>query len=598
MQCRSPSDPTNGSSDAPASVPRESWDSDSRDWQFPPERIATPSKRRAALASGNTTAQNGMWCPVLASITGAATALQASSNTYLTGFHHSNKQMVVLDPRGMPMRDLNHDFKELCRHNRDGSYATQADREHILDLIADHLHELGHRGLRAQGLKPKHVEKLVAYWLAEELSPGTIKNRMAALRWAVGKLGKDNIVARTNAAYGIADRVYVTNISKAKQLGMDQLESIRTPCAQMSLRLQAAFGLRREASIKIVPAWADRGDVLVLKDSWNKGGRAGDTDSYRDPGAAATPRRGQVAREGQELGRSRLCHLSRVLAALPPRMRACRHSRLPRASPFVRSGALQATNRLGVPSARWSNGEAAHGAAEGRRSPSSRDDQWRAGARSRTDYRGLFGSIAFVARVHEHPRSASSGRLLHIHPVTLQEKARAGEIPGAKIGRCWVFVDVDLIEHIRSQYPRRVLQSEHKELEPCHSTNALTHRIGGSRSATADEQYSAALGLKTKTQAQEYHDKLKVSLWEQQRLGVKPRRSWKEAVVRWLAETSEKATHDGDIKKLRWLDAFLGALMLDEITLDGGGTAARIAGASARRRAFHSGHWPAAVKRS
>ena len=41
----------------------------------------------------------------------------------------------------------------------------------------------------------------------------------------------------------------------------------------MSLRLQAAFGLRREASIKIVPAWADRGDTLVLKDSWNKGGR-------------------------------------------------------------------------------------------------------------------------------------------------------------------------------------------------------------------------------------------------------------------------------------------------------------------------------------
>ena len=37
--------------------------------------------------------------------------------------------------------------------------------------------------------------------------------------------------------------------------------------------MQAAFGLRREASIKIVPAWADRGDSLVLKDSWTKGGR-------------------------------------------------------------------------------------------------------------------------------------------------------------------------------------------------------------------------------------------------------------------------------------------------------------------------------------
>ena len=75
-------------------------------------------------------------------------------------------------------------------------------------------------------------------------------------------------------------------------------------------------------------------------------------------------------------------------------------------------------------------------------------------------------------------------------------------------------------------------------------------------------------GTEDKAQAQEYHDKLKVSLWEQQRLGVKPRRAWKEAVVRWLSETSDKATHDGDIKKLRWLDAFLGKLMLDEITLD------------------------------
>jgi integrase-like protein len=172
------------------------------------------------------------------------------------------------------MRDLNHDFKQLCRRNRDGSYGTQADREHILDLVADQLHELGYRDLRAQGLKPKHVEKLVAHWLAEPLAAGTIKNRMTALRWAAQKLGKDNIIARTNAAYGIPDRIYVTNVSKAKELVMDQLVAIRTPQTKISLRLQAAFGLRREASIKIIPEWADRGNALVLKDSWNKGGRA------------------------------------------------------------------------------------------------------------------------------------------------------------------------------------------------------------------------------------------------------------------------------------------------------------------------------------
>jgi hypothetical protein len=41
----------------------------------------------------------------------------------------------------------------------------------------------------------------------------------------------------------------------------------------MSLRLEEGFGMRRESSIKIVPGKADQGDVLVLKASWNKGGR-------------------------------------------------------------------------------------------------------------------------------------------------------------------------------------------------------------------------------------------------------------------------------------------------------------------------------------
>jgi len=75
-------------------------------------------------------------------------------------------------------------------------------------------------------------------------------------------------------------------------------------------------------------------------------------------------------------------------------------------------------------------------------------------------------------------------------------------------------------------------------------------------------------GTEDRSQAQEYHDRLKTSLWEQQRLGIKPRRAWKEAVVRWLVETSDKATHQEDVNMLRWLDPLLGPLMLDEITLD------------------------------
>ena len=67
--------------------------------------------------------------------------------------------------------------------------------------------------------------------------------------------------------------LYVTNESKAKQLDADQLAAIRDLYVRTSLRLQAAFGLRREESIKIALAWADRGDRLALKASWCKGGR-------------------------------------------------------------------------------------------------------------------------------------------------------------------------------------------------------------------------------------------------------------------------------------------------------------------------------------
>lgn len=174
------------------------------------------------------------------------------------------------------MRDLNHDFKNICRHNRDGSFVTQNDRERILTLIANQLEEGGFRHLRAQGMRSKHVEHLVVRWHSEEISAGTFKNRMSALRWVAEKIAKENIVDRDNAAYGIAERRYVTNESKAHELDADKLVAVSDPCTALSLRLQEAFGLRREESIKLRPAWADRGEVLHLKGSWTKGGKERD----------------------------------------------------------------------------------------------------------------------------------------------------------------------------------------------------------------------------------------------------------------------------------------------------------------------------------
>lgn len=172
------------------------------------------------------------------------------------------------------MQDLNYELKQLCSRNRDGSFATQHDRERILTLIANQLRDMGFVNMHVQSLKPKHVEKLVERWKAEGLSTGTLKNRMTELRWWAEKNGKANVVAKSNDAYGIADRRYVTNVSKARQLTSGDLAQVTDPYTRMSLRLQATFGLRRKESIKIQPAWADRGDTLMIKASWGKGRRA------------------------------------------------------------------------------------------------------------------------------------------------------------------------------------------------------------------------------------------------------------------------------------------------------------------------------------
>jgi len=171
------------------------------------------------------------------------------------------------------MRDLNYQLKQLCRHCREGSYATQAKRERMLTLMANQLHELGYRGMSARSLKPKHIEGLLKKWREQELTTGTIKNRMATIRWWANKVDKRNVVARSNEHYGIPDRRFVTNESKAKTVTHEQLEKVRDEHVRMSLELQQAFGLRREEAMKICPCIADQGDHLFLQRSWTKGGR-------------------------------------------------------------------------------------------------------------------------------------------------------------------------------------------------------------------------------------------------------------------------------------------------------------------------------------
>lgn len=171
------------------------------------------------------------------------------------------------------MRDLNYGLKRLVHGSREGSHGTRAARENILLQAANTLHELGYRKLRPEGLKPKHVEALVAHWHSQELSPGTIKNRLSHVRWWASKVGKPAVVARDNSHYQVQRRTYVTGEDKSRKLDAERLAKITDHHSRMSLRLQAAFGLRREEAIKFSPSYADKGDKILLKASWTKGGK-------------------------------------------------------------------------------------------------------------------------------------------------------------------------------------------------------------------------------------------------------------------------------------------------------------------------------------
>jgi integrase len=170
----------------------------------------------------------------------------------------------------------------ICRRNPDGSFSTRACRVGNLTLMAKQLDSAGYKHLTPHGIRAKHIDALMTRWSAEGLAVGTVKNRLASLRWLCEKLGKRNLIPRDNASLGVAKRVGVSNLDKSKDLAEFNTAAIRSEHVAASLTLQQVFGLRREEAIKIRPSLADKGDTLHLFASWCKGGRARDVPIRTD----------------------------------------------------------------------------------------------------------------------------------------------------------------------------------------------------------------------------------------------------------------------------------------------------------------------------
>ncbi len=177
------------------------------------------------------------------------------------------------------MKPLEWDVVQIIRRNRDGAHVTQHQRGKTLKLFARDIEVLGIRNKRVRNLKQKDFLRVIQLWRngngadRAPVSDGTLKNRVAALRWLAEKIGNPGLLPKDNRELGLKPRMTTHQESKARVLTDQVLKAIHNENVRYSLKLQAAFGLRREEAMKIQPRWADHGNKLVLKGSWTKGGR-------------------------------------------------------------------------------------------------------------------------------------------------------------------------------------------------------------------------------------------------------------------------------------------------------------------------------------
>ena len=76
---------------------------------------------------------------------------------------------------------------------------------------------------------------------------------------------------------------------------------------------------------------------------------------------------------------------------------------------------------------------------------------------------------------------------------------------------------------------------------------------------TADgERIRRTAGTQDRAKAEALLEQLKHELWQQQKLGVKPKRLWDEAAVKWIHEKGGKKSIRDDIARLRYLAALRG----------------------------------------
>jgi excisionase family DNA binding protein len=98
-----------------------------------------------------------------------------------------------------------------------------------------------------------------------------------------------------------------------------------------------------------------------------------------------------------------------------------------------------------------------------------------------------------------------AAELLKIHPSTLQAKAASGEIPAAKPGKRWVFIESDLFDWLRTQYTNSRQDVSKEKVIKC---SLKEKKSGITSSASKERLYIDLLAPATKRKQEQSRHKL------------------------------------------------------------------------------------------
>ena len=95
---------------------------------------------------------------------------------------------------------------------------------------------------------------------------------------------------------------------------------------------------------------------------------------------------------------------------------------------------------------------------------------------------------------------AEAAAFLHVHKEELRVRAKRGVVPGARVGRRWVFLEQDLVDYLRSLYTvrRQALKVPSGiEVKQWHSSN-VEGRGGSGSPRPAESALDVLLGQAAK----------------------------------------------------------------------------------------------------